>query len=359
MIVAEKRKLRLLQIGRGIAVNLVLFSHLHAVEHKYFDLPMLPDVSRLGIAGVDFFFVLSGFIMAAVAGRGISAGHFLWQRAARIYPMYWLASLVVLLIWIARPDMVNASVQGPISLWCSFALFPADNLPLLAVGWTLIFEVYFYLIFGIVIASRISIAGGMLIWLVIYGAACLELPATSPVGHLVTSPLNLEFMAGAAVGIAWKRTLLPLRRGATLVAVIATVGGFYLASRLDIADSAHLELLRIALFGIPSVLIVYVVCAAEQKDRAAVPAILVSLGDWSYAVYLSHVLVLSALGRLVAVADRGAVGAAIVICAGLIASNGAGWALHRFVERPTLAFLYGLWLKRKGPQLTVEKPQAA
>lgn len=353
---AYSRKLLLLQVGRGAAANLVVLFHLHAVQHKYFDGAFLPDASRLGAAGVDFFFVLSGFIMAGVAGRGISAAHFLWQRAVRIYPMYWLMTLIVLAVWMARPDMVNASMEGPVSLWRSFALFPADNLPLLAVGWTLVFEVYFYLVFAAIMASRLSLASGLCIWFGGYCCASFAAPsASSPVIHLMTSPLNLEFMAGAAIGIAWKSVPLPFQRLSKTIAALVTLACLSIAARLDVIASPGLEWLRAALFGIPSALIVYALSAAEQKRSISVPRLLTQLGDWSYVVYLSHVLILSALGRLIAVTDRGAFGAAILVGAGPIAANVAGWALHRFAEQPTLAFLYGLWPKSKAREPVLEK----
>jgi hypothetical protein len=91
-----------------------------------------------GIAGVNPFFVLSGFIMVAVAGCNIGPIEFLWRRATRIYPTYWLVSLAALAVAIVATTIVNSSIQVPISLWRSFLLIPDRTLPLLAVGWTLL-----------------------------------------------------------------------------------------------------------------------------------------------------------------------------------------------------------------------------
>ena len=84
-------QLRTIQVARGIAANLVVFSHLFLVETKYTAAGVLPAFTLYGIAGVDLFFVLSGFIMVAVAGRDIGPIEFLWRRATRIYPTYWLS----------------------------------------------------------------------------------------------------------------------------------------------------------------------------------------------------------------------------------------------------------------------------
>ena len=96
-------RLLTLQVTRGVAANLVVLSHLFTIEAKYTGGQILPTFSLYGIAGVDIFFVLSGFIMVAVAGKNIGAVQFLWRRAARIYPAYWLVSLLVLATSLAEP----------------------------------------------------------------------------------------------------------------------------------------------------------------------------------------------------------------------------------------------------------------
>jgi exopolysaccharide production protein ExoZ len=62
-------KLQTLQVARGVAANLVVLAHLYDLEAKYTAGSLLPPATVYGVAGVDLFFVLSGFIMVAVAGR--------------------------------------------------------------------------------------------------------------------------------------------------------------------------------------------------------------------------------------------------------------------------------------------------
>ena len=138
-------ELRTIQAARAIAANLVVFSHLFFVEAKYTASSILPAFTLYGIAGVDLFFVVSGFIMVAVAGRDRGPIEFLWRRATRIYPTYWLVSLTVRATSLIAPTFVNSSITTPISLWRSFLLIPDRTFPLLAVGWTLVYEMYFYL----------------------------------------------------------------------------------------------------------------------------------------------------------------------------------------------------------------------
>src|SRR5437868_1125904 len=149
-------------------------------------------------SGVDLFFVISGFVMVyscgdlyAVNGGAVT---FLTRRAARVVPLYWLATLV------AVPLMSLPSDWG--SLVGSFLFFPfraaAGNiLPVYGVGWTLNFEMYFYALFSVVIFLRRTIAVPVL---------CIILCAIVLLGHLLqptlarlqfwSDPIILEFGFG-------------------------------------------------------------------------------------------------------------------------------------------------------------------
>jgi exopolysaccharide production protein ExoZ len=339
-------QLRTIQLARGIAANLVVFSHLFLVETKYTAAGVLPAFTLYGIAGVDLFFVLSGFIMVAVAGRDIGPIEFLWRRATRIYPTYWLVSLAVLAVAIVAPTIVNSSIQVPISLWRSFLLIPDHTLPLLAIGWTLVHEMYFYLVFAIILALRIPILAGLIGWGVIVLVIVATFPdqtANSPVLRLATSPLTAEFMMGAAVGLLWRKRHMPgtiAAGGIGLAGLVLSIG--YVAPALSLATSPHLDAWRVGIFGFPSALLIYALAGIEQLyQKQRPPALLVALGDWSYATYLTHVLVISAIGRaLILVAPAGGISASLVlILAGLVAANTAGAGVHVLFERPTLSWL--------------------
>jgi exopolysaccharide production protein ExoZ len=338
-------RLQTLQVTRGVAANLVVFSHLYTVEARYAGGEILPAFSFYGVAGVDIFFVLSGFIMVVVAGKGTRAIQFLWRRAARIYPPYWLVSLVVLATSLAQPTWVNSSAAGPVSLWRSFLLVPDSTLPLLAVGWTLIHEVYFYLVFAILLALRIPIPVGLLGWgLVLLLVTILggDYVASFPLGRAWTNPLTAEFVMGAAIGVLYdhKNMRGAAWAGATGIAMLAT-SIVFVAPALSLANNAHLDAWRVVLFGIPAALIVYWLAALEQNTVRMPAKLLVALGDWSYATYLTHVLVLSALGRIIhSLAPSGAMASLVLIIVGVPAANLAGAVMFRLFERPTLGMLY-------------------
>jgi len=243
--------------------------------------------------------------------------------------------------------MVNSSVIAPISLWQSFLLVPGETVPLLAVGWTLVHEMYFYLVFAIFLALRLPILAGLVGWgvlLLVILAIVPDQVATSPFLRLVTSPLTLEFMMGAVVGILWRKRYMPgvIAAGAVgLTALALSIG--YIAPLLSLVTSPHLDVWRVIIFGVPSALLIYALTGIEilyWKPRST--ALLVALGDWSYATYLTHVLVISAIGRvLLFFAPAGGIGASIMLIAiGLLGANIVGAAIHVFFERPMLDRLH-------------------
>jgi len=341
-------RLQTLQAARGFAANLVILSHLFAVQGKYTSGDVLPAFCFYGIAGVDLFFVLSGFIMAAVAGVAIESAEFLWRRVARIYPTYWLVSIAVLAVSLVAPGIVNSSITGPISLWRSFTLVPGPTVPLLAVGWTLEYEMYFYLVFAVVLAARLPILAGLSTWALLVVVIALAAPgqaASSPILHLVTDPLAAEFMIGVVIGTLWRNRRTP---GAAAALVVGAAGLafsiFYVAPAVSLATSRELDLWRVAIFGLPCAFIIYGLGGLENRHRLRLPSALVLVGDASYATYLSHVLVISAVGRALALADpAGGVGLnVLLIAAGWVAANLGGVVLHRLFERPTLKSLHRL-----------------
>lgn len=236
-----------------------------------------------GAFGVDVFFMISGYVIAGVASRGVSPGLFLRDRLTRIYPVYWTLS-IPWLFWGLGPM--------PERLWTSLTLWPAFSRvyqPYLPPGWTLSFELLFY-------AS---------VWLVLQGvrprcllaawAAALGLAALTDWAPLrfVGSPMVLEFLAGVAIA-RWKLrgswVLIPTAVGAVLLTSTTVAPS-------DIAFDPMGGFLRVAFWGVPAAAIV--IGALGLKDDGAAWKSLGFLGDASYALYLSHYLVMSGLLKVV------------------------------------------------------------
>lgn len=332
----------MLQVSRAVAANLVVLSHLDQFESRYAGGALSPFAPYSEI-GVDLFFVLSGFIMVAVAGRNVGAFQFLWQRATRIYPTYWLATLVMLGVAAAMPGTVHESFE-PISIWRSFLLVADTAAPVVNVGWTLVNEVYFYVVFAILLSLRIPPIIGITVWGIAIAAISVASPqyiAEFPVLQVATSPLTLEFMTGIVLGVIWLTGRTPLASIAGIVGLISLIWAvpahYYLIAKLEpIHDSS--QLWRVFLFGLPFALILYALLAFERRASWRPPALLVAIGDWSYSTYLFHFMILSVVGRAVLVAflDRGAAASIILFIIGFMAANVGGALVYWSFERPVL-----------------------
>lgn len=325
-----------IQALRALAANGVVLSHLLTVEGKYgHGFVSLPDWAHLGSCGVDLFFVISGFIMATVAS-GMSGRAFLFARITRIYPPYWFYTLLVFALSCFAPNMVNGSYDHPASVWRSFLLLPDSVGPLLAVGWTLIHEMYFYIGFAVILAIGLPPFWALVGWAGIVGLLRLAFrDSLSPTGAVIFHPLTIEFIAGALIGFAVKKKW---NRGAWPALLL---GGVFLGGVLSLADDP-VRLVdgvstwrHVALLGFPFALIVYGAAGIELNGTRFAGRLGVLLGDASYSVYLSHVLVLSALGRIFStLPDHSAVLEAGFVLFALLASNGAGWLSRCLIEVP-------------------------
>ena len=144
------------EVARGVAACLVVFYH--AARHVAQDIGVLPfgRLSQFGHAGVDFFFVLSGFIICFVhagdIGRPDRTGHYLTRRTTRIYPIYWVV-LGVTLALLALGS--RAVVPSPGKILADFLLLPIGT-PTLGIAWTLQYEMAFYAIFLVLILHRLA-----------------------------------------------------------------------------------------------------------------------------------------------------------------------------------------------------------
>ena len=341
---AGSRKLINLQALRGVAVLAVVCFHLLTIEARYGgSATILPGWFNAGMLGVDLFFVISGYVMVTVThGRfrsGPQARRFLWHRLTRIYPLYWIYATLALGVFLVRPEWINASQGGHVDVIASFLLIPQPILPIVQVGWTLTHEIYFYLVFFVVL---LVVRERRLPWaLAVWGVLVVVLGTQSlgPWWNVAFSPLTLEFIAGGL--IAWFLRTAPAPRidgrwlllAAGLALAVAVALYVEYAAGTDRLPTGWQQVLR---YGIPSAVIVFCVVQAERAGRL-LPHALASAGDASYSTYLSHLFVINAVGRVWAlVAGDGIVDNVVVLATtlGLVVVVGA--MSYRYLELPLL-----------------------
>jgi peptidoglycan/LPS O-acetylase OafA/YrhL len=335
-----------IQALRGVATLLVLLGHIALYENRTNFPKILPNwLFELGSAGVDLFFVISGYVMVTISGFGTSglysARSFLVRRACRIYPVYWFFSLLVLLVVIFQPNWIHREGGvDQINYLNSFLLIPDKaNSPLVGQGWTLIHEMYFYIVFSLVVfASNRTRPYVILGWIVLLITSNWLFPSpTNPFLRTASSPLTFEFIFGCIIAALHKIGIMKFGRTAF------TLGIFVLC-----ANPEHLGSERVLWFGIPCTLIVYGAVAMEQRNQIIFPQWLRKTGDISYSIYLSHILVLSACLKVwKPFSAEGYFDNAIFIVMMIIAAWMTGFLVYRYLEHPIM-ISSKLLLKRLG-----------
>lgn len=324
--------IRNLQALRAIAALLVVTVHLSTLLGP---LAFNPRLFEFGACGVDLFFVISGFVMVhSTAARPTRPIGFLADRLIRIWPIYALITVLVFAIGMVVPSFRGATASG-LDLVRSLAFIPyarasGEVYPVLFVGWTLNYEMFFYLLFslslmirdGLVRTAAISIT---LAAIVILG---LVVPMEGVVPRFYTAPIMLEFAFGMLIALADRQGIL---RHLPVPAVILCCAGVIM-----LGHGAFVAGERMVWSGIPAAFIVASAVALERREAVARWGGLQLLGAASYALYLTHPLVLSAMDKL---AQRlgllhSVTGALIATFAALIAVVGVAIVVHQRIELP-------------------------
>ena len=333
-----------LQALRALAAVAVLLHNLAYVEKfRLGPLQVAPRGSSVLQAGVDIFFVLSGYLMIrttlARPGGWRACADFLVARAVRIYPAYWAVLLPCAAIAAIAPAIIT---DGPhASLLASLTLAPASNPPLVHQGWTLVREVCFYGVVGLSLLAPPRLRPYvLLIWtLAIFLGFVVGLRGAGAGLQTLLSPLCLEFLLGCT--IAYLPSLGREARLARTSLVLGLILLFAGGTELELGrlwPSAQ-ELWRVLFAGVPAALIVHGAVGLEAGKVWTAPSWLVTLGERSYSLYLVNlpVALLSAAGWSLARASI--LTHAGYLLSALLLSAGAAELLHLTVERPSLARL--------------------
>lgn len=441
-------KLHSIQMLRGLAAITVMIYHIRASEAQLIGPgttqgPLVGGLFTNGFLGVDLFFVISGFIMVFVAAASPAspraAAEFLFARVARVYPVWWVFAGLMTVYMLLTYGFHGLGETGtpaigrgipPVEyLVKSFLLVPQPDHPILGVGWTLVHEVHFYMVFALILLAPARIRPWLVaVWgiLVLAGALMgLSSPVAGTLLQLATYPMTLEFILGAGAG--WLVTSGRRWRPA----LVSSIAIFWLV----FAACAHTEITewtlmmgRVLWFGLPCVLLVYGFASLDVDERlgALVPPVIgaaaaiaifqtiglpdpataparmeaailatgsgaaicaflaaigllagrlgggmpgfltaparaaksgaVALGDWSYALYLSHIFVLQGLQRVFSRLEElpGGAGALFnvpaddrlgnmtYVIACIIGSIVIAWLAYRMIEQPLIRRTAGL-----------------
>jgi len=328
-----------LQVYRGLAAVLVVLFHTHMIMPGYFKTTTLSELISFGYAGVQFFFVLSGYIIYKMhscdAGKPARLPVYLFKRFIRIYPIYWIVTFSFLPFWLLIPSFGESYHREIPALIKSLILFPQEHAPHVQVGWTLVHEVFFYLSFATIIINRALGFIFLIVWVTIYATTSyLNTPLSFPANFFL-SELNLIFLLGIAAASVGTRLAKHVDHTGFLVAFIF---GNLLFLAFGLIDVFYLTDSKFSLFyGFSAFLIVIAAGNSKLESYCKKRRIILFLGDASYSIYLIHPMVLSFTAKLIIMLglykhlDNNVIFSILFISALVI-----GALLHSFIEKPLL-----------------------
>jgi exopolysaccharide production protein ExoZ len=335
---ASRPTYRLIQVLRVVAALMVVIHHAVIVLYLRDGLGIGNWIN--GGAGVDIFFVISGFVMTVSSAPLRASQHpariFLARRLERIVPMYWLATTCKVVAVLAWPLLALYGLGTTWHVVVSYLMLPTRLAPVVFVGWTLIYEMMFYVLFAIVLALRaplLKTIGPVLVVL-----ALLQLAPHLRLPFMVAWYANtivLDFLYGIllALGLRWV-----VRMPRELAFPLAMVGMAVLLNWV----APNFSFWRGLLWGVPAAAVVAGALALERSWGPKMPRWLLELGDASYSIYLIHVFVLP-LGAIVLAHLgehwRGVVPVSLVVL--VLISTLAGEIVYRLVERPIMRWFKG------------------
>jgi len=350
MVAGKPGYLAQIQVLRGFAALCVVLTHAFLGAGWIDNLSTLTTHPFIGEFGVDVFFVISGFIMVVISSRDFGQPGaifpFLKKRIIRVVPLYWMLSLLLIAIIFLAPQFIT-SPKIDVFYWLKSLLFiPAEHpveggvRPVLVVGWTLQYEMFFYLLFAF--SMLFSLRTGMLVLFGLLGSAVAIGQITMPentILHFFSEPILLEFAGGAGLGLAYLKGYRLPRSSGWLLPLVAAI---LLALGWMISQEVKMD--RVWFFGIPAALLVGGFVLPRGMEKVKVSRVGLGIGDSSYALYLSHVFVVAALGFLfnqVFTADWQQViwVSTFFVFVAVALSLVTGWLLHVWIDKPVGVYL--------------------
>ena len=259
----------------------------------------------------------------------------------RIYPIYWIITLTVLCFFLGIPEFANNTDLSLGRLIVSLLLLPQNDKPILDVGWTLIYELYFYFLFSIAIWFKpkhsVPILSTWLFVTILHFSKIVKFPSSFFWLNLVFGNMNLEFVLGCLAAYIVIKYNHKIGKYRWILLGIANLGYIILGMLLA---WGNIEFERVTTFAVLAALLIIAATSIDLKDSPKIPQIFTYLGDASYSIFLTHDPLISATTKLLQKANLGkyfdsffapALVALITVIAGCI--------FYSLVEKPLTVYL--------------------
>jgi peptidoglycan/LPS O-acetylase OafA/YrhL len=310
---------------RGLAALAVCSFHW---EHFAFGTSNDQQVLRLGLLGVELFFMISGYVILMVAMRE-SVAHFVVARVVRLYPAYLISVLLTAayVLYVGKYSLTAVLVNA--TMLQSFVAIPNITNPY----WTLAFEITFYMLLGIVLLmrrlpsiERISI--GWLVAGLIYRTGfpqAMTLDDQRPLaqlGFILAAPQFTPFFVAGMMLFRWRARMLGKAGMLALVMAIAMT----LLGRGDFAQVSGG-----VYFAAMCMMVVGLALASGLASRHPLLKAAATIGQFSYPLYLIH-CTLANIALLIGAALG--MPAFISVLASIVVSFSLSWLIHAKLELP-------------------------
>lgn len=329
-----KREILTIQYLRAIAVLLVVY--VHSLE-QFPWLKMIFNTS-IGNAGVDLFFVISGFIMVySTHNKNINGLHFFWHRILRVVPLYWFFTISLVVLAFLIPEVLESVELKTSHVLSSLFFIPASSpvypdrfWPVLIPGWTLNYEMAFYALFAISLVFKDKYRL-IFLTIIMFGLVALGFQLNSKsVFSFYSDMIIIEFLVGVVLGYLFVNGKLP--KNTFLGVVIAIVGVLYFMSIHSFTSTN-----RFFDAGITASFIVLGALLIDHSKKAEI-SWLHLLGNASYSIYLSHIFALG-LYRFIResmgfVYDQNIFNGVLLVLVAIALSALVGVAVYRLIELP-------------------------
>jgi peptidoglycan/LPS O-acetylase OafA/YrhL len=327
------------QLLRGVAALAVVTDHFRLFGN--------------GAWGVDIFFVISGFIMCYITQK--SGHHFFSKRIIRVVPLYWLGTMGVFCVALLFPSLLNSTKADLVELAKSLLFIPFQKgqyiQPVLFLGWTLNYEMFFYLLFAVSMAISRSyrwvICSTVLILLTIAGKL---FSFENPILKFYTSSILIEFVLGMLAyqiySLRIKHWTTSEGRSTWLYALSAIVAIGSLAA-LPLLEEMSRITGRAVAWGIPA--FVFFLASIRYLSGRQLPKASLLIGDASYSLYLFHPYIIQVFAKFFKSLDSPSIqGYFITVCVIALCCCAAVF-IYYFIERPLTSFLRSVFLAKQLP----------
>ena len=309
-----------------------------------------------GARGVALFFVISGFVMVISTSRAGQVTYdwrrFVLRRLARIVPLYWFATSVKVLTIILAASLVLHAQFDLGNIIKSYFFIPSRNpggeiQPLLGVGWTLVYELFFYLLFALALfLRRDPFVFTTLIMFSLSVIGLFRTPAWPDLAYFLVDSIVLDFVMGMIIAkiVLSKKQFSPL-----LMAGLMLAGLFLLFQPFGllnfILDNSPLGAITNFVVGVISFFVIWGAVELEDRYGQYVPSMILFLGAGSYSLYLMHPMigpiVPAFLAKFAPFAQQGSFWFIASALAGILASLVAGAVVYLLFEVPVTDRLNG------------------